>query len=62
MVGSICAPRAQVWMGAYMLQCGKEGLISAYEFEMQLYLLIYCDKYEVAVQLLRALWLYPGGR
>lgn len=45
-----------------MLQRGKEGLISAYKLEMQLYLLIYCEKYEVAVQVLRALWLYPEGQ
>lgn len=47
---------------AYVLQRGKEGLMPAYKFEMQLYLFIYCDKYEVAVQLLRALWLYPEGQ
>lgn len=57
-----CSKGLRVDESACMLHCGKEGLVSAYKFEMQLYLLIYCDKCDVAVQLLRALSLYPEGQ
>jgi len=34
----------------YVSQRSEEWLIAAYRFEMQLDLLIYCDKHEVATQ------------
>lgn len=52
---------------AYVSQRSEEGPMAAYEFEMQLDLLISCDKHEVAMpslrwQVPRAMGFYPEGQ